>query len=328
MPWFLVQEAGVAMSSLDFELPIHVDPYQDESGYGYLLRALSRNGSNLPELRRLLSLREMSVFTSKDAATLSALFKVPSSFFELALPSVEGANAQKFRCYGHDLWASNHLRRNFPQVCAHCIRINGYAKAIWDVSLTTVCLEHGCVLTDECKHCKAKLRWDRPRVDISHCGHFIRDVENVAITPQLLQYQKLLNTKFYGFGELNSIQFSSYLKQASFGALLLVIAAFGVVEKPFQSMRASAFRGSRTTFKWIELIDRALFRLEQSEHRDFDMWAMNAEVSEALLVRVLECSPHGMDAQLAADLLCRIFKSRSRSFMNGRYPSLSQQTLF
>ena len=63
------------MHSSEAVMPISVEPYVDESGIGYCLRAISANGATLHGLRRLLEIDNIGRFTARHATALARLFQ-------------------------------------------------------------------------------------------------------------------------------------------------------------------------------------------------------------------------------------------------------------
>lgn len=168
-------------------MPISVEPYSDESGIGYCLRAISANGATLHGLRRLVEIDNIGRFTARHAPALARLFQTSSQWLEKSLPTAERPSSPQRDWYGHRWFYRNHLRPLNPQVCIECLHMKGYCRAIWDVTLATVCTEHKCFLVDACAQCAKPLRWDRLRLDVGHCKHVLKPARSSEVPNEMLE---------------------------------------------------------------------------------------------------------------------------------------------
>lgn len=312
----------------DAKLPVSLDPYTDESGLGYCLRSMSRNGSNLTALRRLLNIKMTAPITKEHAAPLSYLFQTSESWLAHALPGKLNSK-HAYRDYrGHQFLAPNHLRINNPQVCATCIRVNGYCKAQWDLSLAMVCLEHRCFLTDQCQICSRKFRWERPSVDIAFCGHYIQSPASRVISNDILDFQNFVYQKFNDGGAAIATNLPEWVHGVSLSGLLLFVCAFGMVKGSSQTKGTSLILRNLSAYAWEPIVSRAIERISRFAHAGVDCHAFNAVVDGAILERIIERSSHEMDVQLALDCHRRIFGENPKNSMRGRHPLFSQRSLF
>lgn len=220
--------------SFETELPVKCNPYPGESGYGFCLRAIQRNGANLHALRRILNLPEVQALNNSHAYALSNIFGVSSPWLTSALKEKSHGKIRPQGFWGHTIYLPTHLRWAKPQVCPLCVHRNGYCKAIWDVTLSTVCLEHGCLLVDSCTQCGQPLRWNRPSVDVGHCKHYIQaPTQNSDIPSDAFDVQAFLERKFSAqIDGLEGTQLSRrptphLLESSSFGSALVYLTAFG-----------------------------------------------------------------------------------------------------
>ncbi len=87
-------------------LPIAVDPIEGESGPGYCLRALERNGTDMHTLCLKLRISGFNGFRQSDAVFLSQLFKTDVAWFKQAMP----ASSSKYEWQQHRWYRSSDLR--------------------------------------------------------------------------------------------------------------------------------------------------------------------------------------------------------------------------
>jgi len=157
---------------LDAHLPIRIAPNDDESGLGFCLRLAHSNGGTLPSLRRALGVSQREAIKRGHAPALARLAGLDTEALSALLPASHGRGAgTRLTCYGSRFRSRSAVRQRRPQLCPMCVWTHRYAKADWDLSLSTVCLEHCCYLIDRCPKCGAAIRWERPAIEWGHCGH-------------------------------------------------------------------------------------------------------------------------------------------------------------
>lgn len=157
---------------LDSYLPIRLAPHEDESGLGYCLRLAHANGGAFSSLRRALGMAERESFKQWHAPAMARLAGLDASVLRAILPaSIGRGGGTRLSCYGSRFRSRSALRLRRPQLCPVCVRTQRYAKAEWDLSLSTVCLQHHCDLIDRCPRCRAAIRWERSAIEWGHCGH-------------------------------------------------------------------------------------------------------------------------------------------------------------
>lgn len=157
---------------LDVQLPIRIAPNSDESGLGFCLRLAQSNGGTLPSLRRALGVSQREAFKRGHAPALASLAGLDAEVLSTLLPASRGQGAgTRLNCYGSHFRSRSALRLCRPQLCPICVWAHRYVKAEWDLSLSTVCLEHCSYLIDRCPKCRASIRWERSAIEWGHCGH-------------------------------------------------------------------------------------------------------------------------------------------------------------
>lgn len=312
-------------------LPISISPISDESGLGYCLRSISRNGASLHGLRRLLGIDNVGRFTAKHASHLGRIFRQSSQWFESSLPSIEKTKPYQRDCYGHRWFSKNNLRLQAPQVCVPCLHSKGYCRAVWDVSLSTVCVEHQCYLLDFCSKCQKPLRWDRPRVDVGHCGHLLTSDAIKKAPKVLLDFQTLLERKFDLL--VNQDSRPVHADELDWSVLTLsgmhaALVGFGCKEKPYEVLHSRIRTGAYRTEEW------ALFTLRGLER--WSRWItssplsdeLSSLVSDSLLEHMAVWHDSVQDQKFAVALLERIFSKNLKIVFGSRLERLSQLELF
>ena len=312
-------------------LPLMFDPFPGESGLGYCLRVLSRNGTDFHGLRRLLGIGEATPFNRSHALEMAKLFQVSIPWLQEALPESHRVRTGARSIFGHQLFVHNHLRLHSPQVCAQCIHRYGFCRATWELSMGTVCIEHGSTLIVQCHECGQALRWDRPSVDIGHCGHYIKVVpDQPTISENLLKWQKFVDCKFTLDGsvmDVNPPNWQKVLQPMTLGGIFTVVVAFGCIERPLTPINAGFSVKNLNPSEWQAIVQRAIPRLTALES-GCDGDELSSLVAQPLLLRLLKVQIAAVDQQTALSLLVKVFNTQVDRQLLGKYPHLGQQTLF
>lgn len=312
-------------------LPIRVDPIEGESGPGYCLRALEKNGIDMHSLCMKLRISGSGGFRQSDAIFLSQLFKADVSWFKRSMP----ASSSKYEWQQHRWYRLSDLRFTVPQVCPLCVHRKGWIKAAWDFSLSTVCIEHECVLVDGCASCPRSLSWYRPAPGIARCRHVIRSNPKEPRPDQrLLQFQSWIEDRLSmnqerSFGAHPFLSKWKLLSDVSLPGWLCLMEAFGLkpMDAPYQPlMFPQRYRSNRT---WREIISRALERIEDFEQQSGDDWQeWKSEIQQFPLLRMATVHQHPGDQSLAALLLEKIFSYRVSVRLSKRHAHWGQMRLF
>jgi len=134
-------------------------PKADESLRGYLLRLSIENGyrslSKFMEISGSPKSRP-STFDSFDLAPLSDLTAQPKADLERLVYRPTGDSSRLF--LGHTI-PSFLISPDRLKFCPSCIEEEPSFKAIWDLQLSVVCLEHRTYLISECEECKRPATW-------------------------------------------------------------------------------------------------------------------------------------------------------------------------
>jgi hypothetical protein len=317
------------MSFNEATLPLQINSYQDESGIGFCLRAISGNGADLHALRRLIGVRDKGRITSRQAKVLGRVFHQSPDWFENSLPSSEKNKPFQIDFFGHRWFSKNCLRISNPQVCVQCIHTKGYCRAIWDVSLATVCLEHQSRLSDCCEQCRQPIRWDRPRLDYGHCGHLFRTPKEEEIPASIFDLQELLEWKFFPSPNLTlKNDYLSSFNELSLSAIHTLILSFGLRRKPLEVLHSTVRRKAFRCDEWINIVERGLERLYVLHKGECDLTQISQLISENLLEHLAFNHDSIQDQQHAIALLEKFFNFRVDPRVGTRLGQLSQLKLF
>ncbi|MBF5093110.1 hypothetical protein F1643_00205 [Azospirillum sp. INR13] len=175
-------------------------PDPDESIFGYLLRLAELNIYDrplwIPKMAGYQSNQRLSVdFVSRHLPTLASLTGVsPEVLRKIGYPALDAG------------WASGRvaLPSGVPilrvlveakqaPVCPICFQEG--RRTIpwhWEMSFTTVCPEHGRVMTHECRRCGKRLAWNRLGVATCCCGADLAGIVGGAAEPEELALVQIL----------------------------------------------------------------------------------------------------------------------------------------
>ncbi len=319
------------MSLSEAVLPVSIEPHDDESGLGYCLRVISGNGASLHALRRLVEIDNIGRFTTKHAQSLGRVFQRSSEWLEMALPTAEKTKPYQRDYFGHRWFSRNHLRTQNPQVCIRCIHAKGYCRAIWDVSIGTVCLEHRCQLVDFCAQCRKPLRWDRPRIDVGHCGHLLKTMPETRVTLRLFNLQSFLEQKFHACFAAEASPDTCHLtllNRLSLSGIHSVIVGFGLRRRPLEVLHATARTKTYQCKEWAEIVERGLDRLNQFETSTSMHDGLSEVIVESLLEQMVLNHESVHDQKAALTLIEQIFKRKISAEFGSQFAHLSQLELF
>lgn len=153
-------------------LPVRCELANDESGYGFLLRAARANGVTLAQLMTYAGTRSLRCPLAQDIEALAFLTGAQTSVLASCLRQKLSRRQEIF--YRGRRWrGSEAFRVKAPQVCPLCLREAGRCLAVWELSAYCICTKHFRCMVDSCAHCKKPLNWFRPAIDICACGRYL-----------------------------------------------------------------------------------------------------------------------------------------------------------
>jgi TniQ len=300
----------------NFQLPIVLEPKNDESAMGYILRCAQTNGVNLHWLRRSIGMPDVGLFSRRQSRALAWLLQCSESWLMSGLPSeFKDENGVNIWWLNQKFTYKRYIKRQWPQLCPACVHLDGYCHQIWDLSLSTVCSIHQCKLIDECLTCHSRLRWDRPSIDICNCGYGFQPDSNMsAVDSDALELTNLLknlisdvlSTRFVERDEL-----PQFIQNMSINGVLMLMDILGRLTFNYQVVSTSRSTKSLRTHEWHEIAQRALSRL-QILNDPKSQGALSAVLDEVVLKQMLKISTHAVDVQVA-ELLASCMLSGDRS---------------
>ena len=301
-------------------LPRLCGPQQGESGMGFCLRAVALNGGNLHWLRRAAGVPYGKSLTRHNANRVAAILGCSPDWLGTGLATPERLNGRTTHSFlGQRFTAGSRLRRNRPQVCSRCVHRDGFCRSAWELGLVTACELHQCALVDRCAACCATLRWDRPAVDVCHCGKPISsNAVRVSREEFGLGWSRLLVAKLAGElierDEWASLGLPDLLLQLSADGLLAVLHAFGACAVPYSRIGSSTSTRSMSTGEWTYVGTRAWSRLQEMNRQPEGEWCKLAPViNQGMLGRLAERAATTADAAVANRLLRVLFGSTEAS---------------
>jgi len=175
------------------------------------------------------------------------------------------------------------------------------------------------------------LRWDRPSIDVGHCGHYIKfapDQPNASA--DLMDWQKLVQQKLSSDDDLinaEPLNWQRTLRPMTLGGMFMIVTAFGIMKGAFMPINSAVSTKKLIPNEWQAIILRAIPRLcTLYSGRDGD--DLSGLVSQHLLLRLLKADVATIDQQTALSQLKKIFSVEVDRHLLGQYPHLGQQQLF
>lgn len=184
--------ARAETSKVPARLPRVVSIIPGESLLGFLLRVAEANHVPNPlALARLAAVH---------ASTIEAVASAPGSLAELEILTGQAEGELEKRTYrsvgkkralfvGKTLpkeMISVHQRR----VCPECLVESRHQKAVWDLSISTICVKHHRLLLTACPACRQRLGWNQASVHRCRCGADLRNAVTGRTPPDATEALK------------------------------------------------------------------------------------------------------------------------------------------
>lgn len=313
--------------------PISHELHEDESGLGFCLRSVSANGGQLLALRHLLGIGPSARIQAMHAVKLSQWFGVEKALLEhrlpVFLPRVGGA--RRF-CYGHFFRQPGALRLTQPQLCPQCISEKGYLQGVWDLTLSTCCLEHGLLLVGRCPQCQSVIKWERKGVQWGACRHHLGLSRNAAVADSsLLSAQRILQASFRSQGgpamAMNEC-LPTWIAGLSVDGWMHVLYAFGLLRAAWAPLCSKELSQCSASVDAQEIVSRGIRRI-----RDFEVGSprhseWSAVVARIPLINLMICPTGLQDQAIGYQLFQRIFGCSELNDVVRKHPQLGQLELF
>ena len=162
MSTFNLAQRGIA------RLPNGLVPFKDESLAGFIMRLAENHSYDRPfsilEPLKLgtVSLRLVAEQHADDPVLAEYLALTPEELARLS-----GGVGGGRRVLGHEL-PRELVNQSTRRACPLCLDEKPYHRALWDVSVLTVCPKHAVRLLDKCHACKRPLTWQVG--PLTHCS--------------------------------------------------------------------------------------------------------------------------------------------------------------
>lgn len=315
----------------DSPLPVPAEPLANESGYGYCLRLAAINSMSVAQLVALIDLKSLGQMASNESEALAFLGGASPKALGEKFPVLLGQKAGAGFC-GHILPHRSMLRWwRHPQICPACVAANGWCSLDWDFSLSVVCLEHQCLLTDECPTCGKRLTWDRPSVEWGSCNHYLGMHPNAihAASDELLlfgqQVRSLFECKVQKGGHAGML----LQLPLSLGGFFMWAYAFGLNKRLTGPTVPGAYSTVPRSKDAVALVQRALDRWKAFNTGSVPaMESLRLVVAELALQDLITRSSDPADLDVGMDLYRALYGEKALNSLVRRHGVGRQLTLF
>lgn len=155
-------------------LPIRLAPGDDESVLSLLFRTAQANGLDLLRLRQWLGLPYWVPLPARSCPALAWISGVPTAWLaRRAIQATLHSGERRYLFMDHDFGKGSINFACRGRICPPCVKRRKYTRATWQLRAICGCVEHACILMDNCPICGALLDWQRPAIDICRCGRFL-----------------------------------------------------------------------------------------------------------------------------------------------------------
>jgi len=323
--------------------PIRDDIRSDESGQGYALRMSCENLlRGLGPLKQWLKKSRFAVLDDADAPALSQWFGADLDALARRLGKTStGRAAGGFEYAGMALGRSYFLNRSYPRVCPQCLTEEGHCRLAWDLALCTACPFHALQLVEACPDCGRRLDWNRQSMMWCNCSG---DLSASAMASQAdsldVGFARWIRSRLDGImiegapcdhgASLDAGQpLLSLLRPLSIdGGLHLVHALasganYCVADGAQSKRRKGALSHAREVLRGANLLAEKLVNLEPVSFRLSRPATATKLLSDAATQAV---TPE--DRAISLSILEAVLRQGKRTDWAGRYPAMSQRSLF
>lgn len=317
----------------DSSFPIRHELHEGESGLGFCLRSVSANGGQLLALRHLLGIGPSARIQAVHAAKLSQWFGVEKARLEHRLPVFlpRAGGARRF-CYGHFFRQPGALRLNRPQLCPQCISEKGYLQGMWDLTLSTCCLEHCLLLIGRCPQCQSAIKWERKGVQWGACRHHLGISSNAETADSdLLGAQRILQALFLSQGSSSTVMnegLPAWIAGLSVDGWMQVLYAFGLLRSAWAPLCSKELSQCLASVDAQEVVSRGIRRIRDFEAGSSRHFEWSAVVARIPLINLMICPTGLQDQAIGFQLFQRIFGRSDLNDVVRKYPHLGQLDLF
>jgi excisionase family DNA binding protein len=180
------------------QLPLHPDPRETESLWGYILRLSQSNGFRTPWA--VIERAGMEQFEARGASIDVPKLAVVTGKDQVRLRSIGyqgGTDKRSHALLGHRV-PRTALELALPHMCPECVRGLGFIEAHWDLAIMTACPVHLRSAVQDCAVCGGKLRWFRPDLLHCQCGARIDTMRGTSIAAEEGDLLEVMRAKVLG----------------------------------------------------------------------------------------------------------------------------------
>jgi TniQ len=193
-------------------LPVRPRPRATESGFGYMVRLMEKNGFPLSSRARGL-LRVGSDFTAWGLRfPIVRFYKLLGAHREELerISYVDGPSTktggrgiktrENFKILGHSLGSTcgDVHRAESPALCPECVKENGFIDALFDLRAVIACPTHRTYVVRTCPKCQHPMKWTRRGLLKCRCGGSFAETEGVRAPLDLIQLMSVIKAKLHG----------------------------------------------------------------------------------------------------------------------------------
>lgn len=150
---------------------------------GYLLRALSTNGSTLLAARQECGVRDWRSVTNAQLWELAHITAVEPEWLRVRIMLRSPQTPEHFEFFGQSFRCHAAPPNMGAKVCPDCVRESRCCHRTWILPGAIVCPAHARPLIDTCGRCQRLITWRRPAVDVCSCGRYLTDGETTIGHP-------------------------------------------------------------------------------------------------------------------------------------------------
>jgi hypothetical protein len=253
-------------------LPISRHPFEQESGLSCLFRNLHANGLTPKDAQHWLSIRSWSPMTHAELPLWAWAANVDKDWLgDHVVVVSRGHGEAKYGFKGHKLGEGSAASYHSARICPMCIKQGRFHRLSWQLACVPGCVIHDLILLDRCPNCGRVISWNRPALDICHCGRFLTVANGEHRLPPLLpSWIRWIESRLANRDGI--VDPSDFGLPCLFGSLSIdgsarVVCAAGLLPNSNASPGTPS-RLSRTSVGMAEILARGLNRLAGLD-RDF-----------------------------------------------------------
>lgn len=309
------------MTNARVPLPIQLQPIEDESGLGFILRVFCANGLSTTCGRRQLGIKNWRSLTLEDVIVLSIITQTPPDWLTLRLMIRSAQFQEHFQYFGHTFRSQAAKPNMSAKICPDCAREKRWCNRTWILPGAVACPFHFRRLIDTCNQCGRTITWRRPAVEICACGRYLSDSNwnPPRVDRNIVSWSKWLDTRLRQPTLTDAAAdglVPRLLNHLTIDGATAVVCAFGIRDHPTSPLNPDDVRNQPCDFLF-EVVGRGLARLWSINDRPQDARRWSEYVYAPILERLRRNGVSTSDRN-SASLLLSFTASRSHPSNGGR----------